>query len=305
MAKSKIEWCDVVWNPVTGCDKVSEGCRNCYAERHAKRFWGDRKFTDVQCHIDRLDQPVYWKKPQRIFVNSMSDLFHPDVDFDFILCAWMVMAQAKQHTFIILTKRPEHMNLFLNEWLPPALGLATCTLRILDKPLPNVWLGVSVEDQKTANERIPLLLQTPATVRFVSYEPALGPVDFTHIKIKDSEHPELGEPPVTFNALDGWWGGYIQEKRTQLDWIIMGGESGPGARPMHPNWTRSVRDQCQAAGVPFFFKQWGEWEQAWPSMGLHVKKRTFVFSDGLAMYMTGKKNAGRLLDGVEWNGMPE
>lgn len=240
---TKIEWTDEVWNPVTGCTKVSQGCKNCYAERIAERFWGDRKFTDVQCHEDRLEIPLHWKKPRKIFVNSMSDLFHPAVPFDFVDEVFAAIWKADQHTYQILTKRPERMHDYFKRgnWM-------------LDYPLSNVWLGVSCEDQKAADERIPWLLKTPAAVRFVSYEPALGPVDFeTYI-----EQGEYEEPP--------------------LDWIIAGGESGPGARPAHPDWFRSVRDQCVEAGVPFFFKQWGG---------------------------VDKNAAGRLLDGREWNEYPE
>ena len=228
MQKSSIEWLQggMVWNPTTGCSKVSAGCKNCYAEAIAKRFWGERKFADVRCHPERLDQPAKVKKPQRVFVDSMSDLFHKDVPLDFILRVWMVMGYAPQHTFIVLTKRPERMKNFITNWLPGAWGLATMSLRLLEKPIPNVWLGVSVEDQKTADERIPLLLQTPAAKRIVSVEPMLERIEYD-------------------------W--------SKLDWVIVGGESGPGARP-HPNHkdVLHLANQCVKAGVPFFLKQmWG------------------------------------------------
>ena len=182
--KSAIEWTDATWNPVTGCTKVSQGCKNCYAERLFPRVYGReiigslltdetgisrrREFTDVRLHYARLDHPLHWKKPRRIFVNSMSDLFHEDIPRDFIDAVWSTMAEAKWHIFQILTKRPERMLAFMEDrkrkgWKADWL---------------NIWLGVSVEDQATADERIPLLLQTAAAVRFVSYEPALGPVDF-------------------------------------------------------------------------------------------------------------------------------
>lgn len=231
---TKIEWVKnkngeqgATWNPVTGCSKVSQGCKNCYAEGIAKRFWGDRKFTDVQCHPERLEQPLKRKKPTTYFVNSMSDLFHPDVPFEFIDMVFDVMEVSVQHTFQILTKRPKRMFEYCEGYRNPGF--------------PNVWLGVSVEDQGTADERVPVLLECPAAVRFVSYEPALGPVDFS--KIPRPQH--FHQQPLGW---DSWW-------PTQLHWIICGGESGPGARPLHPDWARGVRDQCQAAGVPFFMKQ--------------------------------------------------
>ncbi|MHB1098118.1 MAG: DUF5131 family protein [Burkholderiales bacterium] len=190
-ALTSIEWTDVVWNPVTGCSKVSEGCRNCYAEAVAHRFWGARKFTDVQCHADRLAQPLHWKKPRRIFVNSMSDLFHEAVPDEFIDRIFAVMALTSHHTYQILTKRPSRMQDYaaqlLNEgdrWsrfgdaVGPLIGNQAYELAgERPWPLPNVWLGVSIEDPVTADERIPILLRTPAAVRFVSIEPILGIVD--------------------------------------------------------------------------------------------------------------------------------
>lgn len=274
MATTRIEWADRVWNPVTGCTKVSEGCRNCYAERIAGRFWGERKFTQVQCHADRLDDPLHWKKSSRVFVNSMSDLFHPEVSDRFIGWFFSRMGMAKNHIFMVLTKRPERMSAFLQ-------GLPI---------LKNVWLGVSVEDQKTADERIPLLLQTPAVVRFVSYEPALGPVDL------------IGFLPLAMSDISGMV--YSPVGTPFLDWVICGGETGPEARPMHPDWARSVRDQCQAAGVPFFFKGWGEWgDDSWH--GTMPGSRQQIFQHGMAFTKWGKKRSGRLLDGREWNEFPE
>lgn len=236
---TKIEWADKVWNPVTGCTKVSAGCKNCYAETIAKRFWGDRKFTDVQIHHDRLEIPIKCKKPTRYFVNSMSDLFHKDVPYLFIQRVFAIMALCPQHEFLVLTKRQGRMWELMEagrlanrvgnimkfpDWVRLPAG-RTFPRYYRSWPLPNVMLGVSVEDQAMANERIPLLLQTPAAKRFVSYEPALDRIAI----------PSLAT------------GG--------IDLIIMGGESGPGFRPMNLQWARSVRDQCKAAGVPFFFKQ--------------------------------------------------
>lgn len=293
--KSKIEWTDATWNPVSGCTKVSQGCKNCYAERVFPRAYATsarlgREFTDVRCHPVRLNQPVRWKRPRKIFVNSMSDLFHEAVPDEFIWDIFDVMFRTHQHTYQILTKRADRMLKFCS------------SERAFAKPLPNVWLGVSVEDQETADERIPLLLQTPAAVRFVSYEPALGPVDF-----RLTPNPS----PLT----------------PSLDWVICGGESGPHARPMHPDWARSVRDQCQAAGVPFFFKQWGEWaEVCRRTDGNCVGKYVLEAGDvilrshgpiervaqggiwervgGMPMRRVGKKNAGALLDGREWKEFP-
>lgn len=298
--RSRIEWCDTTWNVVTGCSKVSQGCKNCYAETIAKRFWSTqyppnedgtpRKFTDVRVHPERLEEPLKWRKPRRVFVNSMSDLFHESVPDEFIDQVGRTISRCKTpHTFMILTKRPERMMKYFidrGNWTN------------------NVWLGVSVEDQRTADERIPLLLQTPAAVRFVSYEPALEGVDFTPYLYGWHSDPR----PVELDP--------------GIDWIIMGGESGPGARPMHPDWARSVRDQCQVAGVPFFFKQWGEYvpnEQGCGSEGYDFKNRhiavrpdgthsNFRRSDDNSASMmahAGKKAAGRLLDGREWDEYPE
>lgn len=225
MGETSIEWTDKVWNPVTGCSKVSQGCKNCYAERIFQRPYPGRDFTDVRTHEDRLDAPLHWRKPARIFVNSMSDLFHEKVPFEFIDKVYEVMRQCPQHTFQILTKRPERRLTYRHQrdLIPGSHWLSR----------GNVWEGVSVEDQKTADERIPLLLQTPAAVRWVSYEPALGPVDFCS------------------------WLTSTRQRDYMLDWIVCGGESGPGSRPFNISWARSVIAQCDATGVPCFVKQLG------------------------------------------------
>jgi protein gp37 len=203
-----IEWTERTWNPVTGCSKVSQGCKHCYAERIAERFWGDRPFTEVQCHPDRLAHPKSIRKGSMFFVNSMSDLFHPDVPDDFIRTVFRVMADCSQHTFQVLTKRTERL-----------AELSS------DLPWPeNIWMGVSVEDANVI-DRIDHLRTVPAAVRFLSLEPLIGPLD-------DID-------------LDG------------MHWVIVGGESGPGARSMKATWVRSLRRQCRTARVPFFFKQWG------------------------------------------------
>jgi protein gp37 len=249
---SKIEWTDRTWNPVRGCSRISEGCRNCYAERMASRFalfppkdgmtamrgpfygyaekgrWTGR----VELIPDKLDEPLRWREPKRVFVNSTSDLFHEALPDGAIGRVFSVMEQSQQHTFQVLTKRPARMLGLLSEW--ESWNVRTPR---------NVWLGVSVEDQRTADERIPLLLQTPAAVRFVSYEPALGPVDFTdHL---DEQGYETGGP-------QGW-----TTTGRGLDWVIVGGESGPGARPCDVAWIRDVVRQCREAGVPVFVKQVG------------------------------------------------
>ena len=276
---SKIEWTDSTWNPVTGCTRVSEGCRNCYAERVLPRT--GQSFDKVVCHPDRLNVPLHWKKPRRIFVNSLSDLFHEDVPDEFIAKIFLTMLSAKQHTFQILTKRPRRM-LDLLEKPSSAFPLAM----MVGDTLPNVWLGVSCEDQRTADERIPLLLQTPAAVRFISAEPLLGPIDLSHIG---------GKSAVAYRM--------VAKEPRRLNWVIVGGESGPGARPMHPDWARSLRDQCQAAGVPFFFKQWGEFSPTVKVVDTekHLSVDQFL-KDG--MVKVGKKVAGRMLDGRTWDETP-
>jgi protein gp37 len=244
-----IEWTGATWNPVTGCTKVSPGCDHCYAETIAHRFAGTKAYPDgfkPTLRPERLDQPLRWRKPRRIFVNSMADLFHDDVPDEYIAEVFTTMGRAAQHTFQILTKRHARMRSLLQRWTsrePTWVrpdGIIDVNEMPLDAdpsaawvgqrpwPLSNVWLGVSVENQQWADIRIPALLDTPAAVRFLSCEPLLGPIN-------------LGEPADT-----------------RVDWVIVGGESGRGARPMHPDWARSLRDQCTAAGVPFLFKQWGE-----------------------------------------------
>lgn len=270
--KTSIEWTDATWGPVTGCTKVSSGCDNCYAESIATRFAGTKAYPDgfkVTLRPERLDQPLRWKRPRRIFVNSMSDLFHQDVPDEYIARVWAVMALAPQHTFQVLTKRHGRMRSLLSSPTFPRMVEAAArplaNERRLDwlesrgwtYPLPNVWLGVSVEDQKTADLRIPALLDTPAAVRWLSCEPLLGPVDLSAVPyvpksdgtaFRDYLSRRLEDPAVR--------AGYVL---SSLDWIVVGGESGPRARPMHPDWARSLRDQCKDAGVPFLFKQWGEW----------------------------------------------
>jgi protein gp37 len=318
--RSKIEWTDAVWNPVTGCTKVSAGCKNCYAERMATRLAGRAGYPAehpfaVTLHPERLDEPLHWRQPRRVFVCSTSDLFHPDVPDEFIDDVFAVAAVCPQHTFQALTKRPVRMvrylsssaqtfpeaerrddiaatafDRFVERPSPSHLGeLQFCDSDLLiqpdEWPLTNVWLGTSVEDQATADERIPHLLRCPAPVRFVSYEPALGPVTFA-------------------DACNDW----LNDEGDSLDWIIAGGESGPKARPAHPDWFRSVRDQCAAACVPFFFKQWGEWAPA-ECLGSTMKfdgmENYHVWDQDNVSRRVGKKAGGHLLDGVEHHQWPK
>lgn len=288
-----IEWTDATWNPTTGCTKVSPGCDHCYAKTMYERFNGKDSFETVLLHPDRLDKPLHWRKPRKVFVNSMSDLFHQDVPDEFILDVWKVMARTPQHTFQILTKRHARMRSFTRRlaFAGPtgAERDAGITGRVpylfsngddnwdLGKvrPLDNVWLGVSVENQQWADIRIPALLDTPAAVRWISAEPLLGPVDLLQAVNK-------------LHALAS-----ARFRPGGLDWVVVGGESGPGARPMDPQWARSLRDECRRAEVPFLFKQWGAF-------------RPPIDDDesGALMTRVGKKAAGRELDGRTWDEYP-
>ena len=231
MGDTKIHWADKVWQPVTGCSKISAGCQNCYAEKMSKRLAGrygypaENPFA-VTVHPDRLGEPAAWKKPQRVFVCSMGDLFHSDVSPDFLLRVFGRMNAYKQHTFLVLTKRPDNALQFCREHGLMPGGYPDPFSTPSGEVWPrNVWMGVTTENQEMANERIPFLLQFPAAVRFVSVEPMLGPVML---------------PPVCDRL---------------LDWVICGGESGQKARPMKLEWAESLHDQCKAAGVSFFMKQ--------------------------------------------------
>jgi protein gp37 len=244
------------------------------------------------------------ERPRRIFVNSMSDLFHENVTDEMRDRIFAVMALCPQHIFQVLTKRPERMLKYLTtssvlrtDRLTKIVGLnfpigTESKLQPIAWPLPNVWLGVSVENQAAADERIPLLLQTPAALRFVSCEPMLGSVDLLRTP----------RPGYMHDWLTGEYETVREHRSTpHLDWVIAGGESGPGARPMHPEWARALRDQCDEAGVPFFFKQWGEYLPVTAdSIGPHV-----VEFDDQKYLKCGKKAAGSLLDGGEYKKFPE
>lgn len=262
---------------------------------------GPRWTGKVILDAAKLEQPLSWKKPRRIFVNSMSDLFHEALNETQIQNVFSVMEGAKRHTYQVLTKRPARMLEFVSKF-DKWLGYAAATA--FAERFSHVWLGVSVEDQKTANERIPILLETPAAVRWISAEPLLGPIDlsaFTGVT-----------PNIT---------GEREVRYSMLDWVVVGGESGPKARPMHPDWARGLRDQCVAAGVPYFFKQHGEWigsdqqmadgsdpvlsasdvHHKWPN-GKPSGPPHFGMNYSIKV---GKKAAGRLLDGVEWSEYPK
>lgn len=297
MGKTKIDWTDMVWNPVTGCSPVSSGCENCYARRmHERHLWSNDSFSKVTLHPERLEQPLHWRKPRRVFVDSMGDLFHEAVPDGFIDRVFAVMALSPRHCFQLLTKRPARMLEYLNGHAAGGRHIYSAAQNIkmprgLSKtgtrwPLRNVWLGVSVEDQKTADERIPLLLQTPAALRFVSIEPTLGPVNLSGFM----------PGPV----------GLVPRYQT-INWVIAGGETGPTARPMHPAWAINIMDQCHAAGVPFFFKQQGEWARLCDHLRYSGSclEDVRVF-DGQCQMMAkvGKRVAGHLLDGREWREVP-
>lgn len=256
---SKIEWTNVTWNPVTGCNKVSQGCKNCYAEIMHRRLRG--MFPDkykspflsgVDLHYDELLKPLDWKTDRMVFVNSMSDLFHEDVPFDFIDLVYQTMAYCYSHTFQVLTKRAKRMAEYY-VWKNAGNGVV-----FPEWPLKNVWIGVSCEDQAAADERIPFLAELPSAVRFLSCEPLLGPIDLTKVNPapgRDNHDDYLRGIYYPIGRKSPTAG--IRHGKT-IQWVITGGESGHRARPVHPDWVRSLRDQCAAAGVPFFFKQWGE-----------------------------------------------
>jgi protein gp37 len=291
--QTSIEWTESTWNPITGCTKVSPGCDHCYAETFAERFRGTpghyfENGFDVVLRPDKLDLPLKWKRPRKIFVNSMSDLFHDAVPDEYIVRVFEVMAKAPHHTFQVLTKRHARMRALLQ-----SDGLVQ--RRVRDRspaawPLPNVWVGVSAENQQWADIRIPALLDTPAAVRWISAEPLLGPIN---LRTGRYAMPPDGE--VLGTTLDG------------IDWVVAGGESGRGARPMDPDWARSLRDQCAAADVAFLFKQWGQWvteDQSPEDIVLPGTSWLLLGNDGPSFYKVGKKAAGRELDGEIHDGYP-
>ena len=360
---SKIEWTDATWNPVTGCSVVSPGCTNCYAMKLAggrmRHHPSRANLTKpskagpvwngvVKFNGEWLDQPLRWKRPRTIFVVAHGDLFHENVPDEWIDRVFAVMALASRHRFQVLTKRAGRMHDYLaqvsaerdmNRWAVAACrampridnGWVDETLEATDWPLPNVWLGVSAEDQERADERITLLLDVPAAVRFVSAEPLLGPIDLTRLEVvRDIEGGQRGfRAGIRVDALrNKHVESGVKRGDGPISWVIVGGESGPGARPMHPHWARSLRDQCDQALVPFHFKQHGAWFpmtfEQW-SLGPMNGTGTVLGLDGTRyadaecfgdyidarkipgsqeMWRIGKKNAGRMLDGRTWDGMP-
>lgn len=349
---SKIEWTEKTWNPIVGCSIVSPGCTNCYAMKMAARLEAmgasdKQRWTKPHDPAVRLShyagltkpskggpvwtgnlaqapehillEPLRRKKPTMYFVNSMGDLFHEDVPDEWIDRVFAVMALCPQHTFQVLTKRSARMRRYFDDagevarqWFVASAAArmvedGDTTMDVISTglwPLPNVWLGVSTEDQKRADERIPDLLATPAAVWFVSAEPLLGPIDFqTDLR----RYLDMG----------------LASRHSCVGWLIVGGESGSDARPMHPDWARDIRDQCEAAGVPFFFKQWGNnvpaelladdprpepwrlWQNAaapkWAFAELGVDRKSLP---PVTFHNVGKRANGRLLDGREHNDMP-
>jgi protein gp37 len=334
---TKIEWTDATWNPVTGCEIKSAGCIHCYAMRlagtrmkHHPSRAGLTTMTktgpvwngEVRFNEQWLTQPLQWSKPRMIFVCAHADLFYEKVPDAWLDQIFAIMALAPRHTFQVLTKRPERAREYLSD--PTAVrriyelvcdmaleGRAGNVILIgqpghediappgprifLDRwPLPNVWLGVSAEDQQTADERIPILLDTPAAVRWLSAEPLIG---------------EISIPDIIHGADGSIWMDALRPARPGrsspgLHWVVAGGESGPKARPAHPDWFRSLRDQCAAARVAFLFKQWGNWASVSCSEGGDGEH--FKFPDGATVrHFHSKKAAGRMLDGVAHDGYPK
>lgn len=360
---SLIEWTDASWNPITGCSVVSPGCTHCYAMKLAggrlrhdptragltRASAGGPVWTgEVRLNEGVLDQPLRWRRPRKIFVCAHGDLFHENVPYEWIDRVMAVIALCPEHVFQVLTKRPERMrDYFLNYATRHKTGMAAAALSGRQHPdghacdpavcnhptpLPNLWLGVSAENQETADARIPELLAIPdsiAAVRWLSLEPLLGPINF---RWTDYAHRAAGltyrdylERKGSVNHLESLQG---------IHWVVVGGESGPKARPMHPRWVRSLRDQCAAAGVPFFFKQWGSHhvcevaqdgslDKAIPLASQFARlllclKDTdvfvqpapdtavdVVFSEGNVIALpASKRETGRLLDGVQHDGYP-
>ncbi len=363
---TKIEWTDATWNPITGCSVVSPGCTNCYAMKlagtrlkHIPSRAGLTRDTkagpvwtgEVRFNEQWLDEPLRWQRPRMIFVCAHGDLFAEGVPDEWIDKVFAVMALAPQHIFQVLTKRPDRMRGYLQEmqrcfdsderefsrrWGTAAAEVsgspcAAGAIEDREYPLPHVWLGVSVEDQPRANERIRILLDTPAAVRWISAEPLLGPINLNFLK-----QPNDGFGCWWLDALNIDRGGWFNDEAAtqpmddadarhhlgRINWVVAGGESGTGARPMHPHWANALRDQCAIADVPFLFKQWGNWiiashdnghydsamatnDAIWLDVdGRQAKPSCDGMREPIGMFRVTKSRAGRLLDGVEHNGYP-
>lgn len=337
---SAIEWTDCTWNLASGCTKVSPACHVCYIDRTPPFRIAGRRFdgegvgasTDLILHPERLHWPLRWRRPRLVFVNSLSDVFHEQIEDSYLVEMFAVMALAPRHTFQVLTKRHGRMRSLLgSDAFRDAVATEVDRLATMEKspveprvrdavrsrvakwldplpggrwPLPNVWLGVTVEDQKWADIRIPALLRTPAAVRFLSCEPLLGPVSLHRYLPNGYGEGALHNP--THSPLP-------QHALPTLDWVITGGESGPKARPTNPEWVRTLRDQCTASGIAYFHKQWGEWAPDGHFTGhLNALGRDQHAFEGstdprfthTVVRRVGKKAAGRLLDGRTWDERP-
>lgn len=344
--KSKIEWTNggSTWNPIIArrkdsgkrgwfCTKPSTGCKHCYAEKMNIRFGTGLDYSvqsleeiNIEIHEKTLTQPLRWKRPRMIFVGSMSDLFHESVSFEMIDRVFAVMALSPRHTFQVLTKRPARMLQYFSRlahcerWERVRTAAALITRAVQpewDWPLENVWLGVTCENQQVADERIPHLLQTPAAVRWLICEPLLGEIDLTNIELPREYNISISTPG-RINCLTTQDNDHFYSSHNKIDWVVIGGESGRNdkhIRPMHPDWARSLRDQCVAVGVPFFFKQWGEYLPITEIQQRANKKLDFFSlthdpkvlsfeNQSMEFWRVGKKAAGRLLDGREWSEYP-
>lgn len=309
MSITSIEWTQrpgtvgETWNPTTGCNKVDRGCKNCYAEIMHRRLmhmqpekYSQPFLAGAIPHPETLAIPLQWKKPRTVFVDSMSDLFHPNIPMSFLEDVFNVMRATPQHTYLILTKRPERLIDF------------DLIFGTVENPWPpNVWMGTSINDQASADVRIPLLLKIPAALRFVSYEPATGRADISpwlgsYWRIPTSI--ALGDVPLQSRP---------RKLVNGIDWVICGGESGHKAVPMHPDWARRVRDDCATADVPFFFKQWGNWE---PVTYYKDHRPVIDYNTGPSQYLFGLpdrpqnmrrtiKKSGNLLDGQTHLNFPQ
>ncbi|CVI59449.1 phage Gp37/Gp68 family protein [Agrobacterium leguminum] len=381
-----IEWTDATWNPITGCSIVSPGCTNCYAMKLAgtrlKHTDSRRGLTtetkagpvwngDVRFNAEWLTQPLHWKRPRKIFVCAHGDLFAEGVPDDWIDKVFAIMALSPQHTFQVLTKRPETMWQYVSHpetyrrvysiacdfAIEMSLNVTLIANRshtqfapsgprvfLNQWPLTNLWLGVSAEDQKRADERIPVLLETPAIVRWLSAEPLLGPLDLETLRLQNVLSPLDALRGSTWEVTRAgrfYHGPIDRTKHRRLDWVVVGGESGSGARAVHPAWVRSIREQCAAADVPFFFKQWGAWKPVPWKLDRHRDETDADYIDRSerecsthaislsghliemdhkpwawarvlpapethhSVKFVGKKAAGRLLDGVVHDAFPK
>jgi protein gp37 len=292
---TKIEWTDETWNPIIGCRKISPGCQNCYAEKMAFRLGHGQlskneglslKYSRIiDCNSktwngrseiieESMIRPMKWKKPKKIFVCSMGDLFHESVSFKWIDEVIKVIKQCPQHTFQILTKRPDRMLEYFKNYY-----------QLIPRMIRNIWLGVTAENQEQANFRIPILLEIPSIMHFISIEPMVASVNMN----------EIG-----FHKFKAWLSGSYQYS---IKWVICGGETGQNARPLHPDWVINLKNNCVENNIPFFFKSWGEY---WPCVsGRIYREKTIDFIDGVSMAKVGKKLSGCMIEGKEYKQFPK